>query len=109
MTPPKKRLPRETPKPWIRIRVYVDGRIIDDSVLVWGPSGLRDILGDLGQKHGELCRAAETTGRPYMVEFEFWDGEFVRWGTDPAGMVEPIYMRDGLANLLAALERRWAE
>jgi hypothetical protein len=109
MTAPKKRLRAQTEKPWVRIRIFVEGRIIDDSLLILGPAGLRDILGDLGAQHGELCRAAEATGRPYLVEFEFWDGEFVRWGTDTARIVEPIDMRDGLANLLAVLERRWEE
>jgi hypothetical protein len=107
MTTPKKRLPGQTEKLWIRIRIFVEGRQVDDSLLILGPAGLRDILGDLGQQHGELCRAAELTGRPYLVEFEFWDGEFVRWGTDPERMAEPIPMKAGLAALLVELERRW--
>lgn len=107
MTTPRKSAGQTGKKPWIRIRIFVDGRKVDDSLLVLGSNGLSDILGDLGANHGELVRAAEATGRPYLVEFEFWDGEFVRWGTDPNGMVEPVPMKAGLAALLAELERRW--
>jgi hypothetical protein len=107
MTTPKKRLPGQTEKLWVRIRISVDGRQVDDSLLILGESGMRDILGPLAVSHGEICNAAESSGRPYLVEFEFWDGEFVRWGTDPARMAEPIPMKAGLAALLVELERRW--
>jgi hypothetical protein len=84
----------------VTIRLYIAGELVDEQAIVAGV-GARDLIGELGAIHGRQTAAAVEAGRSYLVEFVFADGEHVRWGTDAAGMVEPIPVDD----LAAALDR----
>jgi hypothetical protein len=80
----------------IRIRLWVEGVLLDDQRVVLGV-GARDLIGELGAVHADACRGAMA----YMVEFVFPDGDHIRWGTDVRGMVTPIPVDD----LAAAIAR----
>jgi hypothetical protein len=83
-----------------RIRIYVDGRIVDDTDVVLGV-GARDLIGVLGARHGAIAQEAEKSGRRWMIEIVWPDGEHLRWGTDPDPMVLPLEV--GLADLAARI------
>jgi hypothetical protein len=42
-----------------------------------------------------------------MVEMVFPDGEHVRWGSDPGGMVEPIWVEGSELPDTVARQRGW--
>ena len=71
-----------------RIRVFVRGELVDEVTALM--SAEVDVFAEFGERHGDLCAAAAERGWPWLVEIRFPDGEHVRWGTDPAGMVLPI-------------------
>jgi hypothetical protein len=108
MAPPrgraKSRPPPDAKSVWARVRLYIAGEVVDDATLVIGsPERVADVFAVLGERHGQYAAAAADAGASYMVDFEFADGEHVRWGTDPDGMVEPVPVDD----VLAAIEARW--
>ena len=84
-------------------RVYVAGKLVDSD-----RTDMRHMerIDGIAARQALLCSAAEDADRPWMVEVEFDDGEHLRWGTDPAGMVVPLEM--GLDELHEALMRRLA-
>jgi arabinogalactan endo-1,4-beta-galactosidase len=86
---------------WARVRLYVDGRMVDEATTL-GEDGLRDIAA----RHAELAELAEQKGHRYMVEFEFSDGEHVRFGSDRDGMVEPIEVETDIVEQVGR-ERGW--
>lgn len=73
----------------VRVRVHVAGELVDDVEFTIGV-GTRDLIGDLGARHGAAAQLAELVGKPYLVDIEFWDGEHVRFGTDADGMFWPV-------------------
>jgi hypothetical protein len=76
----------------VRIRVLVDGVVVEDNpVRVGGAS--RALIGELGAQHGEIAARAEAAGLPYLIEIEFPDGQRIRWGTDTAPMIRPMPVR----------------
>lgn len=75
----------------VRIRILVEGKTVDDSRVMIGV-GARDLIGVLGARHGDLAAAADRSGKAWMVEIVWPDGEHLRWGTDPDPMVLPLEM-----------------
>jgi hypothetical protein len=75
----------------IRVRLFIAGELADEVTFPIGV-GTRDLSGVLGAHHGQMVRDASGPGEllPYMIEIRFPDGDHLRWGTDPAGMVWPI-------------------
>jgi hypothetical protein len=89
---------------WVRVRLYVGGEVVDDATLVIGSrERALDAFAVLGERHGKHLGAAVEADATYMVDFEFSDGEHVRWGTDAEGMVEPVPVDD----VMAAIEARF--
>jgi hypothetical protein len=84
----------------VRVRILVEGKTVDDSRVLIGV-GARDLIGVLGSRHGDIAAAAERSGKAWLVEIIFPDGDHLRWGTDPDGMVVPLEV--GLADLLRQL------
>ena len=74
----------------MRIRVHVAGVLLDDQT--FDALGSSDVIEHLATAHGVAVQLAEVTFRPWVIDFEFWDGEHVRFGTDPAAMVLPLPM-----------------
>jgi hypothetical protein len=72
----------------VRVRVHIAGELVDDVAFPIG-AGTRDLIGDLGARHGAAAQMATAVGKPYLIDIEFWDGEHVRFGTDPDGMLLP--------------------
>ena len=64
----------------VTVRVFVDGVKVEENPLL--ENGAHFI--------GMLHRHPEMFERPHMIEVDFGDGDYLRWGTDPAGMVIPI-------------------
>jgi hypothetical protein len=73
----------------VRIRIYVAGLVADETTMPLGV-GTRDLIGDLATQHAVIARQADQAGKRWLIEFRFPDGDHVRWGNDPDGMVEPI-------------------
>ena len=68
----------------VTVRVFVDGvkvEEIEENPLL--ENWASHFIGML-QRHPEMFE------RPHMIELDFGDGDYFRWGTDPAGMVIPI-------------------
>jgi hypothetical protein len=86
----------------VRVRLFIAGAVVDEISFPVGV-GTRDLIGELGARHGELVAAHE--GAPYLVEFKFPDGDHVRFGTDAEGMVEPFPV--ALEHLTDAIARRY--
>lgn len=70
------------------LRLYVGGELVDEERV----SELENSIEIIASRQGELAGQASARGQTYMVEVEFDDGEHVRWGTDPGGMVLPMAM-----------------
>jgi hypothetical protein len=70
------------------LRLYIAGRLVDEATV------LEDGVEEVAARHVEMAEAAEKAGQRFMVEVVFADGEHVRWGTDPGGMVEPTPTED---------------
>lgn len=64
----------------VTVRVFVDGVKVEENRLL--ENGDSRFIGML-QRHPEMFE------RPHMIEVDFGDGDYFRWGTDPAGMVIP--------------------
>ncbi len=81
----------DAPKVRLAIRGFADGcKRFEDQVQI-EETELDAVLPALAQKHG----AALGYGSAFMIEIEFLDEpdleqRFFRFGTDPAGMVQPI-------------------
>lgn len=84
----------------VTVRLYLAGELVDELTFPIGV-GTRDLIGDLGASHAERVAAAD--GSPWMVELVFPDGDHVRFGTDHAGMVEPMPV--ALDRIIEAIER----
>lgn len=79
----------------LRLRLFVDGELQDET---WLTADTEDEALSIGHATAELhraaCEAAEARGASWMIEA--FDPEapresaFLRFGTDPAGMVDPI-------------------
>lgn len=83
----------------VRIRVHVAGVLVDEQTMdADAPQG---VIEELGVAHGCAVQLAEAANAKWLIEFRFWDGEHVRFGTDPAGCVEPIEV--SLPRLMAHL------
>lgn len=76
------------------VRVYIAGLLVDDVDFPIGV-GSRDLIGDLGARHGAAAQLATAAGKPYLIDIEFWDGEHVRFGTDADGIVLPVEVAFG--------------
>jgi len=76
----------------IVFRVYVAGEKIDERALDLSadPLAMMRDTSMIGNLQVAICQRAEDQGLTYLVEVEFPDGEHVRWGTDPLGMVMPM-------------------
>jgi hypothetical protein len=77
----------------VEVRVYVAGRLLERDEMTIGGGDL-EVIGALGHRHAHICRTAESEGLAWLIEVVFDDGEHVRWGTDAAGMVEPVPVDD---------------
>jgi hypothetical protein len=81
-------------------RLYLDGELADEDT-----PATPEAIEACAERQGDL--AASHAGR-YLVEVEFPDGEFVRFGDDAAGMRDPIALEGGLGRLADfLLETRW--
>jgi hypothetical protein len=86
----------------VLVRLFIEGKLCDETSLELGAE-MDDLLGEVGRRHGDMASAAASEGLAWMIEFVFPDGDHVRWGTDPDGMVLPV----PIADLEAALLRRY--
>lgn len=81
------------PEPYFMVRIWIEGELLVKERLT--PRN----LSTFGPQHVELVEAAEALGKPWMLEFEDpdlpEDERYLRWGTDPNGMVEPKYFPPG--------------
>jgi hypothetical protein len=83
----------ETMKPIrLRFRGYQGKNLVVDELIVAPEIDLDRILPTMAEKHAE-----ELADKPFMIEIEFLDEpdvnqRFIRFGTDPTGMREPILM-----------------
>jgi hypothetical protein len=76
----------------IVFRVFVAGDLEDERRLdlSMDMERMAHEIGLIGGMHVAICGMADDEGLTYLVEVEFPDGEHVRWGTDPLGMVMPM-------------------
>jgi hypothetical protein len=74
----------------VRIRVHVAGVLVDDQV--FDALGGADVVEHLATAHGAAVHLADVAGDRWVIDFEFWDGQHVRFGTDPSAMVLPLPM-----------------
>lgn len=88
--------------PTTTVRLYVAGRMVDEATVAND-----DELTAAGTRQGEACLEAEQRGQRWMVEMVFPDGEHVRWGSDPGGMVEPIWVEGSELPDTVARQRGW--
>lgn len=73
--------PRDDSRPLMRLRfrIYVDGKIADESWVGEGPDTVDG--GWLGERHRLMCQLAEATGRTWVLEvFDPTDGTYERIG-----------------------------
>lgn len=82
--------------------MWVAGVRVDDTG--WLPmAGALERVGELGDRHGVAAEMARAGDQPYLIEFEFSDGDHFRWGTDVDGMVYPLEW--GLGGVLEKFEQ----
>jgi hypothetical protein len=75
----------------VRIRGYRQRDLRIDETLAVGPADIDGLV----ERH---ARTLGTDGSPFLIEFEFLDEpdptqRFFRFGTDPSGMVMPIWVK----------------
>lgn len=85
-----------------RFSVWVNGELAHEQVL-WD----LDQLEALSEVQAQLCAEASNAGLAWMVEIRFNDGDHVRFGTDRAGMIEPLDLVNGVDSMMEILHRRW--
>lgn len=88
----------------VTFQLWIGGALADVDTIVLGEHDYTGIE-EMASRHAELCQEADASGAMYLIDIGFWDGEHVRWGTDPNGMVIPVEV--GLSNLLDAIASRW--
>lgn len=77
--------------PEVTVRLYLNGEVADERLFPFGAGrNPGEELAEMAKRHGTLCRDTDT----WMIEFVFSDGQHIRWGTDPDGMVMPVPVDD---------------
>jgi hypothetical protein len=77
----------------LRLRVYVDGEIADET---WLPGDVPNAGKDAGHRHRAITDAANAAGKLWLVELydpaEPEETAYMRYGTDRRGMVLPLLL-----------------
>jgi hypothetical protein len=78
----------------LAVRTYLGKRRLSERRMASTESQLEQLLPELGVEHATAMSAGEID----MIEIEFVDepdplARYFRWGTNPAGMVQPVAIR----------------
>lgn len=79
--------------PPVVVRIWVDAEKVVEERMSWEQAIAPDAVG----RHTDTAAGASKEGKKFLMEFEF-EGfpeheRYLRWGTDPDGMVIPIPVR----------------
>jgi hypothetical protein len=81
------------PDPRLRFRVYIGGRLVDETWVDCSAPGAGAVADAVQARHEALAADADHEGVPWVIEVydpEQPDSIPFRLGTDPTGMVLPV-------------------
>ena len=90
--------PRSVTEARLRFRVWIAGRLAAEH---WFDALHLDVaeVAEVGARHGALAAEADAAGRPWLLEVydpaQLCGHEYLRWGTDQAGMGDPRELQPG--------------
>jgi len=84
--------------PRLRFRLWIDGHLEDEVWIDADAPGAAELADSAQERHLTLAQEAAAFGWPYLVEIynpaEPPDRAYIRFGTDRAGMVDPLALED---------------
>ena len=94
MPAPRPRRPHQAPDRYLRLRLWIDGALIDEAWIDSTDPDAPAKTESLSAVHSHLAELADSHGVPWLTEVYDpaapEDQAYIRVGTDKAGMVQPL-------------------